>query len=283
MTLTRYVVLICLALLASCAPYNGPQNSHGSASARNPRLWSVDYSNNDQHLAVLVGDQIEITLGSIGPGWQYDEPQISSSAIQLVNTALQSPPNPGGPVYIYTLKASAGGDARFNVHFTNGISRSDETFTLTIQVAPAGKSPAAPGGTDISAFDATEPILGTWVLNVAKSKLDPGHAPKSETRTFKAAPEGIKARTQITTQGFGYSGPSSIYERPDEIMTTGPQIDKITRVGPREYRIEQTHGGKVIGSQTAVVSKDGMLLTIKKASTFSFFEAQHNIRVFDRQ
>ena len=52
-------------------------------------------------------------------------------------------------------------------------------------------------------------------------------------------------------------------------MTTDPQIDKITRVGSREYRIEQLHSGKVVGRQTAVVSKDGMLLTIKKARTFA--------------
>src|SRR5262245_3607065 len=37
------------------------------------------------------------------------------------------------------------------------------------------------------------PGLGTWKLNVAKSKFSPGPAPKSSTVTFTAAGQGVKA------------------------------------------------------------------------------------------
>ena len=30
----------------------------------------------------------------------------------------------------------------------------------------------------------SDPLVGTWELNVAKSKYSPGPAPKSETRTY---------------------------------------------------------------------------------------------------
>jgi hypothetical protein len=423
MTPLRYVILLGLALVGSCSPYNGPQNGTGSASEFKQRYWSLDDSNDGQHLAVSVGDQIEITLGSIGPA-QYGEPEISSSAIRLANTAL-GPPNPGGAVFIYILKASAEGEARVQIHFTRGFKPENGTFTVTIQVVKSSNNPAAPSevmrpdqvntepwtkawagldnnvmqqafvpslprlngvevqlvtatpgvqdedvsmsvadadggtlafeskhvpvsecdhvvfvfphgglrvspgktyrigvssavfgwkyveggyasgdallngkpllastrstflfrtfGTDVSMFDPTEPVLGTWVLNVAKSRFDPGPAPRSETRTFEAAPEGIKARIDFTAaDGSGFSGTSSIYEQAGEI-TTDSEMDKITRVGSREYRIANLRAGKVVGRHTAVLSKDGMVMTIKKMRTFPFIEIQHDVRVFDRQ
>ena len=33
----------------------------------------------------------------------------------------------------------------------------------------------------------SNPVLGTWELNLAKSKFSPGPAPKSETRTYVIA------------------------------------------------------------------------------------------------
>jgi hypothetical protein len=426
MTTLRYVILAGLGLVGSCSPYSGPRNGGGSASEFQQRYWSLDSSNNGQHLAASVGDQIEITLGSVGPG-QYDEPEISSSAIRLANTALRWPPNPGGPVFIYILKARAEGEARFQINWTGGFKpERHETFTVTIQVVKPSKNPAAasevmrpdqvntepstkawanldnnvvqqafvpsllrisgvevqlvtampgvqggdvgmsvadadgqtlaveskhvpvsecdhvlfvfpqgglrvsPGktyrigisstvfgwkyvdggyasgdallndkpllantrstflfrtfGTDVSMFDPTEPVLGTWALNVAKSRFDPAPAPRSETRTFEAAPEGIKARIDFTAaDGSGLSGLSSIYEQPGEIPSSNTEPDKITRVRSREYRIANLRAGKVVGRQTAVVSEDGMVMTIRKAHTFAFFETQQDVRVFDRQ
>src|SRR5271165_5608867 len=38
----------------------------------------------------------------------------------------------------------------------------------------------------------TNPLLGTWKLNTAKSKFDPGPGPKSLTRTVVAQGDGVK-------------------------------------------------------------------------------------------
>ena len=37
------------------------------------------------------------------------------------------------------------------------------------------------------AAQAPDPFVGTWTLNVAKSKYDPGPAPKEQTATYEAA------------------------------------------------------------------------------------------------
>jgi len=38
----------------------------------------------------------------------------------------------------------------------------------------------------------TDAVIGTWKLNVAKSKYDPGPAPKGSTLTLEVAGDGIK-------------------------------------------------------------------------------------------
>ena len=42
-----------------------------------------------------------------------------------------------------------------------------------------------------------EPVLGTWVLNVAKSTFSPGPPPKSESRTYVIADQ----ETKVTFKG----------------------------------------------------------------------------------
>ena len=39
---------------------------------------------------------------------------------------------------------------------------------------------------------ATDPVVGTWELNLAKSAFTPGPAPKSETRTYEASGSDFK-------------------------------------------------------------------------------------------
>ena len=50
-------------------------------------ILSLNFKNNGQHLSAAVGQQIEITLGTVGPP-QYRQPEISSTAIRLESTAL---------------------------------------------------------------------------------------------------------------------------------------------------------------------------------------------------
>ena len=42
----------------------------------------------------------------------------------------------------------------------------------------------AVGNAVVAAAPAADPVIGTWQLNVAKSKFSPGPAPKSDARTY---------------------------------------------------------------------------------------------------
>ena len=49
----------------------------------------------------------------------------------------------------------------------------------------------AAGSAAVVAAPAADPVIGTWQLNVAKSKFSPGPAPTSDTRTYAATDQGI--------------------------------------------------------------------------------------------
>ncbi len=61
---------------------------------------------------------------------------------------------------------------------------------------------AAVGGLEFSA-QAPNPLIGTWILNVEKSRYDPGRSPKSEIRTFDYSNQGMILSTiqRVTAQG----------------------------------------------------------------------------------
>jgi hypothetical protein len=91
-----------------------------------------------------VGKQIEITLGTVGPK-KYGAPEVSSPAIRLENTALDWPPNPGGPTYMYIFTAAAEGEAQITVpiDYANDpycAERKQHTFVLTIRVGSARRN-----------------------------------------------------------------------------------------------------------------------------------------------
>jgi hypothetical protein len=111
---------------------------------------ALTLANNGQSIAVRVGDQIEITLGTVGPK-QYGEPLVSSAAVKLESTALGWPANPGGPTFIYIFDAAEAGEAQVTVPVINAATpEMDEaakklTFTATIAVRPApGKQSGPP-------------------------------------------------------------------------------------------------------------------------------------------
>jgi hypothetical protein len=51
-------------------------------------------------------------------------------------------------------------------------------------------------------FAQDDPLVGTWVLNVAKSKYTPGPPPKQQTTIFEAEGQGLK----VTTKGTDSAG-----------------------------------------------------------------------------
>ncbi len=141
------VVMLALGLLLTARVKVHAQAPYPPSASARKQVLALSFANNGKRVSARVGHQIEISLGTVGPR-QYGTPEISSPAVRLVSTALDWPPNPGGPSFVYIFEAAAEGEAQVNVPIINGGQvpyANDITFTVTIQVKRArGKASALP-------------------------------------------------------------------------------------------------------------------------------------------
>jgi hypothetical protein len=158
------VSLVAFALLLAVCSKTDAQKVDTSSPTAKQQVLSLDFTNNGQHLTATVGQQIEITLGTVGPK-QYGKPQVSFPAIRLESIALDWPPNPGGPTFIYILEAAGEGDAQVKVPIINSENpewTKEHTFAVTIRVGPADKNSTALRGSLVPDQANTEPWKNAW-------------------------------------------------------------------------------------------------------------------------
>jgi hypothetical protein len=111
------------------------------------------------------------------------------------------------------------------------------------------------------------PFIGTWKLNVAKSKFSGMQAPKSETRTVVAQGNGETVTYEgIAANGspISYSFTSNLDGKDSPISGTQPLgSDTVAakRVDANTVRSISKKAGKTIYTTKTVVSKDGKVST----------------------
>lgn len=125
--------LVGPALLMVSRGYSGTQKVDMPPSIAQ-KVLSLNRKNDRQHVAAAVGQRIEVTLQTIGPG-RYDTPQISSPAIRFEGFADPTAQNPGGPTQVYCFEAAAEGDAQVKIpHTASTPTLTVPTFRVTIRV-----------------------------------------------------------------------------------------------------------------------------------------------------
>jgi hypothetical protein len=118
-----------------------------------------------------------------------------------------------------------------------------------------------------TALWAADLTLGTWQLNVKKSKFLPGPAFRSETRIYEDQGDGVKV-TIRTVDGKGKQVTSVFTTTPDgqqhTVSGSGGPADSVGLKRINEFTAESTllHAGKEIAKTTRVVSEDGKTMTI---------------------
>jgi hypothetical protein len=134
---------------------------------------------------------------------------------------------------------------------------------------------------------AADPVIGTWKLNVAKSKYSPGPTPKSATITYEASGDGITRTGQTVgadgqTTAFSYTAQ---YDGKDYPVTGNPNADTISLKRINAYTSEATlkKSGKVTTTARRVVSKDGKILTLTLKGTNAQGQKVNTISVYDKQ
>jgi hypothetical protein len=134
---------------------------------------------------------------------------------------------------------------------------------------------------------AADPFVGTWKLNVAKSKYSEGQAPKTQTRTYEPFEGDGVTLTNETVRADGSHTKwtfSAHYDGKDYPYTGNPGLDTIAmkRIDPYTIDIAQKKAGKVVQTGRIVVSKDGKMLTSATKGTDAS-DPYTNVQVFDRQ
>ena len=134
---------------------------------------------------------------------------------------------------------------------------------------------------------ATDPVVGTWELNLAKSAFTPGPAPKSETRIYEASGSDFK----LTLKGIDGNGkPTSIQASysmdgrehpiigsPDADSQSIKRVDALTTEGTLKK------SGKVVQTVRREITKDGKTMTITFKGVNARGETIHNIMVFEKR
>lgn len=129
--------------------------------------------------------------------------------------------------------------------------------------------------------------IGTWKLNVAKSKYSSGQPPQSSTMKVEAAGEGEK----VTLESVNATGtPTKIeytaqYDGKDYAYTGSQNADKITLKRVDAQTVERTlkKGDKAAITSRQVVSADGKTLTNTVKGTNAQGETLDNVQVWDKQ
>jgi len=134
---------------------------------------------------------------------------------------------------------------------------------------------------------AADPVVGTWKLNVAKSKFDPGPAPKSSTVTYTEdggwlvlKVEGVAADgTAINRNSrFKMDGKEYPYESPQGKATIRGNMS-----GERQSTATVKLDGGNSFTQHSVISADGKTRTITTNGKNAQGQAMKNLVVYDRQ
>jgi hypothetical protein len=117
--------MVAMVLLAS--------SCHTSSEISLDRI-SLDNSSNGTSISVTPGDEIDITLQTIGPG-QYETPTVSSGSIRFLGESpAADPPNPGGPRQLFRFEAVTPGRAEITIPHTLG-PLPTPPFIITVDVS----------------------------------------------------------------------------------------------------------------------------------------------------
>lgn len=138
------------------------------------------------------------------------------------------------------------------------------------------------------AFAQADSQVGMWKLNVEKSKYSPGPGPKSGTTKIEAAGTGTKVIVdQVLADGTKrhYEFTSNYDGKDSPITGNNPEIDTVarTRVNASSVQTIGKKGGKVMTTQTSVVSADGKTRTVTTKGTNAGGQQVDNVAVYERQ
>ena len=134
---------------------------------------------------------------------------------------------------------------------------------------------------------AADPIVGTWNLNVAKSKFSPGQSLTAGTRVYTEA-NGMYTLEQKLTGKDGKEMSSHAQYSDGKDVKQGPNgraadTNYAKKIDANTWDFDLKKDGKVVGHVHRVVSADGKTLTVHNTGTLLSGRTGDETLVFDKQ
>jgi hypothetical protein len=133
---------------------------------------------------------------------------------------------------------------------------------------------------------AADPIVGSWKLNVAKSKFGSGQELKASTRIYSEA-DGVYTLDQKLTGADGKEISYSVKysDGKDMKQASGGPVDSThaKKVDANTWDFDLKKDGKVVGHVHRVVSADGKTLTVHNTGMMLSGVTGDQTLVFDKQ
>jgi len=132
-----------------------------------------------------------------------------------------------------------------------------------------------------------QPFVGTWKVDVAKSKYEPGAAPKSETLRFEPVGDGFKVSLDgVNQQGPYHSEATGKFDGVDVPVVASPARQArftyaFRRIDERTWEIVIKVNGKQRLAVRNVVSDDGK--TMRGVSTVTDVGQINQVVIYEKQ
>jgi hypothetical protein len=99
------------------------------------KIIRVDNGGAGRSVIASVGDKIEVTLQTVGPG-QYGDPILSSESVKFLAESSAGAPNAGGPRQLYRFETVSSGRVDITIPHTGGLPDGPAVpaFMITVTV-----------------------------------------------------------------------------------------------------------------------------------------------------
>jgi hypothetical protein len=142
------------------------------------------------------------------------------------------------------------------------------------------------GGTLLA--QSQESLLGTWKLNVAKSKYISGSPPKSSTVKWEATQDGVRQTVDVAPasgEPRHYEASGKFDGKDNPIKGNNPDADSVaySKIDGHTYEAVYKKGGQITLTSHMVVAPDGKSRVTTQTGTNAKGESVHSIQFFDKQ
>ena len=132
-----------------------------------------------------------------------------------------------------------------------------------------------------------DPLVGTWTLNIERSKFRPGLPPKSMTVTYEQVPEGLHA-TSIVVLRDGTSSRNeytAAYDGKDYPITGVAKVDAVSirQIDTLTSERIDKRGGERVQSYLRQVYADGRTMIVTQKGADAMGSLVNHTMIFEKK